>query len=494
VIYSGIEQEAARLNVPSDLWRFSDANEDYGLCSTYPRSICVPAKISDDQLRNVANFRSNGRLPALCWYNVVTGASIVRCAQPLVGLLRASCPDDIAFVDAVRLSNSHLNERQQNARSNSLIYLVDARPKISAYANQAKGAGTENPANYPNSRQVFLGIENIHAVRVSHKALFDLLLGQCLSGESSSGWYAGIEKTGWMEHIQSVVKGACKVVEMMSNKASVVIHCSDGWDRTSQISGLVQVLLDPYYRTLKGFAVLIEKEWLSFGHKFEDRHVQKKLGFWTEHESSPIFSQWLDCVYQVMMQFPRAFEFNEKFLLSILDNSYSLRYITFLGSCEKDRIKFRGMAGMWNVLLNDASMLNTDYKSCNSGLKVEWHTPAMMSIWKSLYLRFFVRHGSGPGSAFSHQEPDYERSDKKMNNENDGPTSWSDEAKNSRDDQICLSEEVDLQIFDDYETSAKMIPLRPKQETEEASFTTTVYNECQKIANNLFSQPAVLTN
>ena len=39
------------------------------------------------------------------------------------------------------------------------------------------------------------------------------------------------------------------------DKASVLIHCSDGWDRTAQTCALTCLLLDPYYRTLHGFMV-----------------------------------------------------------------------------------------------------------------------------------------------------------------------------------------------------------------------------------------------
>lgn len=39
----------------------------------------------------------------------------------------------------------------------------------------------------------------------------------------------------------------------------VLVHCSDGWDRTPQIVALAQLLLDPYYRTIEVRNYRIEK-------------------------------------------------------------------------------------------------------------------------------------------------------------------------------------------------------------------------------------------
>jgi hypothetical protein len=77
-----------------------------------------------------------------------------------------------------------------------------------------------------------------------------------------------------------------------------MVHCSDGWDRTTQLCALAQIMLDPYSRTIDGLIVLIEKDWLAFGHKFKDRNE----GPQESHERSPVFLQFLDCIWQMHRQ------------------------------------------------------------------------------------------------------------------------------------------------------------------------------------------------
>ena len=57
-------------------------------------------------------------------------------------------------------------------------------------------------------------------------------------------------------HMQAVLGGAVRVAELIErNKSSIVVHCTDGWDRTAQLTALAMLMLDPYYRTVRGFEV-----------------------------------------------------------------------------------------------------------------------------------------------------------------------------------------------------------------------------------------------
>ena len=45
---------------------------------------------------------------------------------------------------------------------------------------------------------------------------------------------ARIEASDWLLHVQLIVNSTLEVVnEMVFNNSSIVVHCSDGWDRTS---------------------------------------------------------------------------------------------------------------------------------------------------------------------------------------------------------------------------------------------------------------------
>lgn len=76
------------------------------------------------------------------------------------------------------------------------------------------------------------------------------------------------------------------------------------------------VFISDLYFFLKGFQVLVEREWLEFGHKFADR-CGHSCGTEDRNERCPVFLQWLDCVYQLLKQYKCEFEFNQQYLVCI---------------------------------------------------------------------------------------------------------------------------------------------------------------------------------
>src|SRR5689334_3967066 len=54
-----------------------------------------------------------------------------------------------------------------------------------------------------------------------------------------------------------------------------------------------------------------------------------------ESDTDPLFLEFIDAVWQVTLQFPEAFEFNENLLVALLDAVQSGMYGNFLHSTEK---------------------------------------------------------------------------------------------------------------------------------------------------------------
>jgi hypothetical protein len=185
----------------------------------------------------------------------------------------------------------------------------------------------------------FMQMENIHSIRKSFRSMCKLCYET--SSSTDSDWLSKFAGTSWLQHCSSLLNAAINVIQATNNNEGVLVHCSDGWDRTTQVVSLSLLLLEPQYRTILGFMRLIEFQWLNFGHRFHDRigHGQPYGGsnIGTTNEVSPIFLQWIDSVYQVLLQFPESFEFNETFLLHILHHLYSCRFGTFLCNSDLER-------------------------------------------------------------------------------------------------------------------------------------------------------------
>ncbi|XP_069580778.1 myotubularin-related protein 1a isoform X7 [Brachyistius frenatus] len=315
--------EYRRQGLPNESWTISKMNITYELCDTYPSVLVVPTNITEEDIRRVAVFRGRHRIPVLSWIHPESQASIVRCSQPLVGPSDRRCKEDERFLQIIM---------DANAQSHKLT-IFDARQSSVAVTNKAKDGGFESESFYPNVELNFLEIPNIHVMRESLRKMKDVVYPTI----DEAHWLSAIDQTHWLEYIRLLLSGAAKVADKLeSGKTSVVVHCSDGWDRTAQITSLAMLMLDSYYRTLRGFQVLVEKEWISFGHKFSAR-----VGHGDENhansERSPLFIQFIDCVWQMTRQFPAAFEFNELFLLTVVDHLYSCLFGTFLFNSEQER-------------------------------------------------------------------------------------------------------------------------------------------------------------
>ncbi|KJE88465.1 Mtmr2 protein [Capsaspora owczarzaki ATCC 30864] len=390
-------REFSRLGLTRNvLTRVSTANRSFLLAPTYPTHLVVPREFSDAQLNTVANFRKKGRVPVITWINRANSTVLVRSSQPGVGLTGKRCLEDeqllAAYANFASRGSSappQLPHDPQGTTTplplSSRLFIVDARPYASALGNQTLGGGYESELKYPFSKIEFFSIDNMHKVRDGFLELYS----SCNVARESSLSAQVFAQSRWMQFMLALFVGAKAIVNKMTvESTSVNVHCSDGWDRTPQLVTLAQIMMDPYYRTIQGFRILIEKDWLHFGHKFADR-CGHSVPASDRHERSPIFVQWLDCIYQLMVQFPQAFEFSEDFLLRLIEHCSSCMFGTFLFNNHRERLLHDTASktrSVWTEFRDDmqTDILNLRYKF--SSVVLDPSTDRL-SLWQSLFFR-----------------------------------------------------------------------------------------------------------
>ncbi|XP_008568769.1 PREDICTED: myotubularin-related protein 7 isoform X2 [Galeopterus variegatus] len=334
-----LSEEYKRMGLPNNYWQLSDVNRDYRVCDSYPTELYVPKSATAHIIVGSSKFRSRRRFPALSYYYKDNHASICRSSQPLSGF-SARCLEDEQMLQAIRKANP----------GSDFIYVVDTRPKLNAMANRAAGKGYENEDNYSNIKFQFIGIENIHVMRNSLQKMLEVCE---LKSPSMSDFLWGLENSGWLRHIKAIMDAGIFIAK-----------------------------------------VLVEKDWISFGHKFNHRYGNLDGD---PKEISPVIDQFIECVWQLMEQFPCAFEFSERFLIHIQHHIYSCQFGNFLCNSQKERQELKIQErtySLWaHLWKNRADYLNPLFRADHSQMQGTLHLPTapcnfMYKFWSGMYNRF----------------------------------------------------------------------------------------------------------
>ncbi|NXA28391.1 MTMRC protein, partial [Ibidorhyncha struthersii] len=275
-------------------------NEGYRVSEKLPLYFVVPICVSEE---NILKYEGRG-IPIWCW-SCHNGAALLKMSAFPKEQDDSTSQTQKAFLDGIykTISNAPYELLKTDDLSSSLPSLQDIQTA------------------YTRFKQLFL---------IDNSTDF---------WATDVKWFSLLESTNWLEIIRRVLKKAIEVAEVLERQhTNVLLIEESATDLCCVISTLVQVMMDSYSRTKTGFQSLIQKEWVVGGHGFLDRcnHLHK-----SDKEEAPVFLLLLNCVWQLVQQYPPAFEFTETYLTVLSDSLYVPIFSTFFFNSQhqKDTVR-----------------------------------------------------------------------------------------------------------------------------------------------------------
>ncbi|CAH2326810.1 Hypothetical predicted protein [Pelobates cultripes] len=319
------ENETERLG--ASVWRVSPVNERCDISTSLSKYIVVPCKLLDHDLKKTFAHFNQWRIPRLSWHHP-SGSDLLRSA----GFQTNTDPDkeNVKAIKSLLFAN------------HSQCVIVDMNEELPTVSD----------------------------LQTSYIKLRGLCLNDPSTSVSDEKWFSNLDSTHWLDHVRICLKKACDISLLLCDRRlSVVLQEPDDRDMNCVMTSLVQVISDPHARTLSGFQSLVQKEWVSAGHPFMQRI---NLYRHTDKEDSPMFLLLLDCVWQLMHQFPSTFEFTESYLIALQDSIYNPFCSSFMHNCQWDRVRgsqrhsfsqtYTPIIG-WQDIVREKIFLKGDYKA-----------------------------------------------------------------------------------------------------------------------------------
>ncbi|XP_050987509.1 myotubularin-related protein 11 isoform X1 [Labeo rohita] len=290
----GWEQELERTGASG--WRVSSVNDRFEMSTSLPRFNVVPQRVLDTELKKTFAHFNEGRIPRWCWRHP-HGSDLLRMASFQNNIYHEK--DDIRNLELVLFGGQQL------------CVIVDL------------GEEMPSPAD----------------IQLAHTRLRTLCLGDISSSVSvpDDKWLSTLESTRWLDYTRCCLRKAAEVACLLrGGHMTVVLQEPEDRDMNCVVCSLVQVMCDPHCRTVAGFQGLVQKEWITAGHKFLSRINYHRE---SDKEEAPVFLLFLDCVWQLWAQYPARFQLTEDYLLTLHDSVHLPLFSSFLANSQRERCR-----------------------------------------------------------------------------------------------------------------------------------------------------------